>query len=226
MQKLLPGLLLLLACSGLKAQDSDPAPVAPPAAASSAAQQTALPPPSVHEKWKFFLKETATPLIALDVLPGATLSQMTHSAPLYGRNPWRHEAFLKRVGAIAGDTVSANFFSDFLLASAFHEDTRYVAKGPSSHHGLIWRFGYAISRSVVTHTDAGADTFDFANVIGCGMSAALSNAYYPPLSRTRAVSLTNWGTGIASSGFSNLMPEFGPGVGRFFKRHLFHRDRH
>ena len=117
--------------------------------------------------------------------------------------------------------MSQNFFADFLLASALHEDTRYVRKGPSRK---LWpRVGYAISRAVVTRTDAGAAAFNFANVGGCAMSAGLSNAYYPPVSRTTSVSLTNLGTGIAGSGLTNLMPELGPDVGRWLKRHLpFH----
>jgi hypothetical protein len=55
------------------------------------------------------------------------------------------------------------------------------------------------------------------------MSAGLSNAYYPPVSRTAAVSAVNWGTHIGGAGLTNLMPEFGPDVGHWFKRHLrFH----
>ncbi len=108
-----------------------------------------------------------------------------------------------------------------MLASVFHEDTRYVRKGPSG--GLLTRIGYAISRPVVTRTDSGQGTFNFANVGGCAMSAGLSNAYYPPVSRTMSDSLTNWGTNIAGAGLTNLAPEFGPDVSRWMKRHLpFH----
>ena len=40
---------------------------------------------------------------------------------------WR---FPETRGASLGDIISQNFFADFLLASAFHEDTRYVRRGP------------------------------------------------------------------------------------------------
>ena len=223
----LRGLLLLLACSCLKAQDPTPAvnPAGTSANTSSAnTTTTTLATPSVEEKWNFFVSETATPLLLMGVAADATDSQLTRSAPLYGKHFWPHHAYLKRIGATTADDISENFFSDYLLASAFHEDTRYVRQGPA-HHGLVWRVGYAVSRSLVTRTDAGGPTFDWANVLGCAMSAALSNAYYPAVSRTRAESLTNWGTNIAGSGLSNLLPEFGPGVGRFFKRHLFHRQQ-
>jgi hypothetical protein len=178
-------------------------------------------PPSTSEKWSFFIGETANPLLLVAALPDATASQLTRSAPLYGKHPWRHDAFLKRIGGTVGDDVSQNFFADFVMASALHEDTRYVRRGPSRR---MWpRIGYAISRAVVTRTDSGTATFNWANVTGCAMSAALSNAYYPDISKTPAEALTNWGTNIAGAGLTNLMPEFGSDVGHWMKRHLFRR---
>jgi hypothetical protein len=182
---------------------------------------TTTPEPSIAEKWNFFTSETLSPFTLAASGFNATVSQATRSAPLYGKHPWRDWAFPKRVGASLGDIVSQNFFSDFLLASAFHEDTRYVRMGPT--HRKWARVGYAISRSVITRTDGGDPTFNAANVLGSAMSAGLSNAYYPAVSRTASASMTNLGTTIAGAGFANLMPELGPDVGRWFKRHLpFH----
>jgi hypothetical protein len=147
---------------------------------------------------------------------------MMRFSPLYGRHFWRKAAFLKRLGANVGDEVSGDFFSDFVLASAFHEDTRYVRRGPS--HRMWPRIGYAITRAVVTRTDSGEATFNWARVVGDAMSAALSNVYYPPMSRTATIGAVNWGTGVGGAGLSNLMPEFGPDVGHWLKRHLLHRQ--
>ncbi len=179
-------------------------------------------PPSLSEKWKFFVDETVTPLTLVAASLDATASQLTRSAPLYGKHPWKRGAFPKRFAATVTDDITQNFFADFLLASAFHQDTRYYRMGPTRK---LWpRIGYAISRAVITRTDAGDPTFNSANVLGCAMSAGLSNAYYPPVSRTTRDSLTNWGTNVAGAGLTNLAPEFGPDVARFFKRHMpFHR---
>lgn len=144
----------------------------------------------------------------------AGISQITNSTPLYGREFW--PAYPERYGAAVGDIVSQNFFGDFLLASAFHEDTRYVRRG--STHKLLSRIAYAVSRSVITRTDAGAATFNWSNVLGTGMSAALSNAYYPPESRRPGVAATNYGTSLAGSGFANLLPEFWPDFHGWIKR--------
>lgn len=224
--RFLYSLLALVSASCLRAQDAvppDPAtqsPVVPnsfaPAAAGAGLGGSSA---SLDEKWKFFVSETFTPMLMVAVLPDATASQLTRSAPLYGKHFWHRHAFLKRIGATTADDTSQNFFADYLLASAFHEDTRYVRAGHS--HGVFWRMGYAVSRAVVTRTDSGDATFSWANVLGCAMSAALSNAYYPPASRTAGVALTNWGTNVAGSGLSNFMPEFGADVGHWFKRHLF-----
>jgi hypothetical protein len=212
------GLLFLLACPFAHAQDAlvpDPTTQIPIPQTSVAVAS-----PSVSEKWNFFVHETVNPLLLVAAVPDATASQLTRSAPLYGKHFWRNHAFLKRFGATVGDDVSQNFFADFVLASAFHEDTRYVRRGPS--HKVWPRIGYAISRAVITRTDSGDATFNWANVIGCAMSAGLSNAYYPPVSRTAAVGAVNWGTNVAGAGLTNLMPEFGSDVGHWMKRHLIH----
>jgi hypothetical protein len=179
---------------------------------------SALPPPSVSEKWSFFVSETVSPFTLVAAGLDATASQLTRSAPLYGKHFWRGGAFPKRFVATVGDDLSQNFFADFVLASAFHEDTRYIRKGSS--HKMASRLGYAISRAVITRSDAGDATFNWANVTGCAMSAALSSAYYPPVSRTPAVGAVNWGTNVAGAGLANLMPEFGPDLGHWMKRHL------
>jgi hypothetical protein len=202
---------LIIAVLAACAFAQDPSGPAAPTSAPLAA-------PSIQEKWDFFLQETVTPFTLGAGAFNAAVSQSTRSAPLYGRH-W--DAYPKRFGASIGDIVSQNFFGDFLLASAFQEDTRYVRWGTT--HRLWPRIGYAISRSIITRTDSGGATFNYANVMGTAMSAALSNAYYPPVSRTPRESATNWGTSVAGSGLANLMPEFLPDVKAFLKRYnLFH----
>jgi len=186
---------------------------------ASVTAMATLPLPSMPEKWDFFVSETVTPFSLVAAGLDATASQLTRSAPLYGKHFWKRGAFAKRFGATVGDDTAQNFFADYVMASIVHEDTRYIRKGPVNGD-VLTRIGYAISRAVVTRTDSGVPTFNWANVTGCAMAAALSNAYYPPVSRTASVALVNWGTNIAGAGLTNLMPEFGPDVGHWLKRHL------
>jgi hypothetical protein len=182
--------------------------------AQDASQSTSLSPPSVQEKWNHFANETFAPFTLAAGGFNAAVSQVTRSAPLYGRH-WN--AYPKRFGASVGDILTQNFFGDFLLASAFHEDTRYVRRGRS--HRLWPRIGYAVSRAVIVRRDEGGETFNFANVFGTAMSAGLSNAYYPAVSRTPRETMTNWGTSIAGSGLVNLMPELWPDFSAWMMRH-------
>ena len=175
----------------------------------------ALVTPSTSEKWEYFENETIAPFTLGAGAFNAAVSQLIQSTPLYGRDPW--PAYPKRFGASVTDIASQNFWGDFALASAFHEDTRYRRLGESRRR---WsRIEYAISRSVITRTDAGGATFNWSNVLGTAMSAGLSNAYYPPASRTAGAALTNWGTSVAGSGLANLLPEFLPDFKRWLKRH-------
>jgi hypothetical protein len=189
--------------------------------AQDAGESDLLPPPSAAEKWDLFQAETAAAFTLGAGAINATVSQVTHSTPLYGR-PWTGP-YAERFGASVADIVSQNFFGDFLLASALHEDTRYRRLGSS--HRLWTRVGYALTRSIVTRTDAGGAEFNWANVAGTGMSAALSNAYYPPASRTVRTSTTNWGASVVGSGLVNLMPEFWPDVSRWMNRIIHHESR-
>lgn len=199
----------LAACSflladGLWGQSPDPS-----------LQPAAPSPPSVSEKWRLFENETFSPLTLGAGAFNAAISQATNSAPLYGRDPW--PAYAERFGSAIGDIATQNFFGDFVLASALHEDTRYVRLGPSRR--LLRRVVYSISRSWIARTDAGNPTFNFANVGGSAMSAAVSNLYYPPASRNGQTAAVNWATDIAGSGFANLLPEFWPDVRSWVGRH-------
>ena len=184
-------------------------------------ETSTITPPSIDEKWDNFIHETVAWYTLGAGGFNATVSQLARSAPHYGRH-W--DAYPERFGASVADIATQNFFGDFVLASAFHEDTRYVRRGPTHH--LLPRIGYALSRAVIVRRDAGGDTFNFANVLGTGMSAGLSNAYYPARSRSLHETFANWGSTVGASGLVNLMPEFWPDFSGWLKRHnpLRHRS--
>lgn len=183
---------------------------------SGSLQAPAPAPPSPSEKWNLFETETLAPITLAAGVFDAGISQASNGVPNYGRG--FSPGFVERFGAGFGDIASQNFFGDFVMASVLHEDTRYVRRGPAVK---FWsRMGYAISRSVVTHTDGGRATFNWSNVLGTGMSAGLSNAYYPPQNRKTGVTLADWATEVAGSGFANLFPEFWPDFRGWVRRRL------
>jgi hypothetical protein len=188
--------------------------VAAPAIGQDSAQQQAQAPPSVGEKWRLFLDETFVPYTILASAANAGVSQATNSLPQYGVGGL---ALAQRFGAAVGDNASQNFFSDFVMASVLHEDTRYRRRGPP--HGFWWRVGYAISRGFVTRTDIGERTLNWSNFTGCALQAGLSNAYYPPRNRNLLSTMINWANSVGASGFGNLFPEFLPDFKQWLKRH-------
>jgi len=168
---------------------------------------------TVKQKWQFFVEETFTPLTIVASAATGGESQATNTDPKYGVG---HVALEKRLGAATLDNVTQNFFSDFVMASVLHEDTKYRRRG--EQHGFWARVGYAISRAVVTRTNAGASTVNWSNFTGTALSVGLSNAYYPVSSRNLNATLINWGSSTASAGFGNLFPEFVPDFKRWLKR--------
>jgi len=172
---------------------------------------------TTHDKWRNFLSETGSPLTLGGGTFNAFFSQVTQTDPQYGKGG---AALAQRFGASVADIVTQNFFGDFVVASALHEDPRYHRKGEG--HSLLYRTGYAISRALVIRKDTGGNTFNFDNVLGSAMSSGFSNLYYPAASRTGGAFLMHFGTDIADNGFVNLAPEFWPD----FSRKVLRRGRH
>jgi|SRR5579859_233036 len=205
---------LFAASAGWSQQQPNPEPqiIEQPAPAADSSQSDLR---STDAKWMHFLRETASPLTVGAGAFNASFSQVTNTDPKYGVNGI---AYAKRYGASLADIAAQNFFGDFVIASAFHEDPRYFRKG--SGHSLLYRMGYAISRAVVIRRDSGGNTFNFDNLLGSAMGTGFSNLYYPPASRTKGAMLMHFWTDVADNGFVNLAPEFWPDFRRkVFRRH-------
>jgi hypothetical protein len=171
-------------------------------------------PLTVQQKFALFAKETFDPFTGAAAAAGAALSQIDNDDPKYGHGAG---PYAQRFGAAVADITTQNFFSDAVLASLLHEDPRYFRRGPE--FGMWYRVGYALSRVVITRTDAGNDRFNYSGMLGMGMGIALSNAYYPDSSVSGKEVASRFGTSFAAAALSNLLPEFWPDVHqKFFRR--------
>jgi hypothetical protein len=176
--------------------------------------QKSVSPLSVKQKFGLFAKETFDPFIVVSSAAGAALSQADNDHPQYGQGSG---PYAERFGAAVADVTTQNFFSDAVLASLLHEDPRYFRKGKEYR---FWpRLGYAVSRVVITRTDAGKRSFNYSGVFGMAMGIALSNAYYPARSVNGSVDVTRLGTSLVSAALSNILPEFWPDIREKFFRH-------
>lgn len=117
----------------------------------------------------------------------------------YGRYLWH---------ALA-DQTSENFFVEAIVPSITHEDNRYYTLG---HGGFLKRTGYALSRAVVTRSDAGNEVFNASEVIGAGSSAGLSSVYYPVRERSFSNTADQWGLNVGIDALSFVVKEFWPDI--------------
>jgi hypothetical protein len=117
----------------------------------------------------------------------------------YGRYYWRTFT----------DGVSGTFFTEAIVPAITHEDPRYYTMGQG---GFFRRTGYAISRGFVTKTDSGGTSFNFSEVVGNGLEAGLSNAYYPPEERGLNQTAMNFGTQMESAVLNHIFQEFWPDI--------------
>jgi hypothetical protein len=77
---------------------------------------------------------------------------------------------------------------------------------------FLKRTGYAVSRLLITRTDAGGRTFNFSEIVGNGVGAGISDAYYPPRERTWTKTYQKWTTQTALDGVFNIVKEFWPNI--------------
>ncbi len=115
----------------------------------------------------------------------------------------------------AVDQTSENYMVEFIFRTVTREDSRYYTLG---HGGFLKRTGYALSRSVVTRSNSGAEVFNFSEVFGAGAAAGISNLYYPSASRSFGTTGTQWVEDVGIDAASFWVKEFWPDI----NRHVFH----
>jgi len=174
-----------------------------------------LPPQTVKEKF-VTASEDSFDYSALPIPVGlAYYSYLRNSTPEFGTGGIGYARYLWHT---AVDQTSENYMVEFVVPAVAHEDTRFYTLG----YGGFWkRTGYALSRVFVTRSDAGNRTFNFGEVLGSGMAAGLSNAYYPSRERSFGNTGSQWGLDIAIDAASFVVKEFWPDINHF----LFHGDK-
>jgi hypothetical protein len=162
-----------------------------------------LPPQSVKEKFKTGALDSFdySSFIFLGIQAG--ISQGSNAYPAfrqgaagYGRYYWHTFA----------DQTDENLWVEGILPVVFHQDSRYYTLG---HGGFFKRGLYAVTRTVITRTDSGRETFNASEILGAGTAAGISSAYYPTQYRT-------W-TKVGQRWLTNVLLDFGTfGVKEFW----------
>ena len=102
------------------------------------------------------------------------LSQAENSEPGYGQGA---EGYGKRYAAAFADGTIENFMVGAVFPTLLRQDPRFFQSGQG---GFAHRTGYAVSRIFITRTDSGHSQFNYSEIVGSALSAAIStNTYHP-----------------------------------------------
>jgi hypothetical protein len=143
----------------------------------------------------------------------AGIAQLADEHPDFGQGV---AGFAHRYGTAYADQAIGNYMTEGILPVLFHEDPRYFRRGHGPVRSRTW---YAATRIFVTKTDSGAKSFNFAEVVGNGISAGVGNAYYPS-ERTVFDNFSRLGQALATDSISQILKEFWPDIKRkYFSHH-------
>lgn len=147
----------------------------------------------------------------------AGLAQISDQHPTFGQGV---KGFAHRYGTAYADQAIGNYLTEGVLPVLFHEDPRFFRR--TSARGGVWsRSFYAATRILVTKTDSGGSTFNFAEVVGNSMAAAAGNAYYP--GETHLLdNVSRLAVYLGTDAVSQVLKEFWPDIKRKYLTH--HRD--
>ena len=153
----------------------------------------------------------------------AGISQAENSEPGFGQG---FGGYGKRFASAFADGTIENFMVGAVLPSLLHQDPRFFQSGRGS---FTHRAGYAVSRTFVTRTDSGNAQFNYSEIVGSALSAAIStNTYHPrraiiatksgPRFYASDRTLTNtasvWGSQLGYDTITIVVKEFWPDIHR------------
>ncbi len=167
-----------------------------------------LPPQSVKEKFKTGALDSFDYSAFIFVGIQAGISQATNAYPAfhqgaagYGRYYWHTFA----------DQTDENLWVEGILPVVLRQDSRYYTLG---HGGLFKRGLYAVTRTVITRTDSGRETFNASEIFGAGTAASISSLYYPTQYRTWTKIGQRWLTNVLLDFGTFAAKEYWPDVNR------------
>lgn len=144
------------------------------------------------------------------------ISQAENSEPGFGQGA---EGYGKRYGAYFADGTIENYFTGAILPVILRQDPRFYEKGKGT---FVHRTEYAVSRIFVTRTDSGHAQFNYSEIVGSAMSAAISTySYHPRGDRNLPNTASVWGTQVGYDTITLVVKEFWPDIRRKLnkKRH-------
>ena len=160
-------------------------------------------PLTAHDKVVLAFKDSYSPFSFLGIIFSAGYSHAVNGQPNYGTDKG---AFGERLGATAIRDTSEQLFTDAVFSPMLHEDPRYYVEG--SQYNFFHRVIYAGTRPIITRTDSGKSTPNFALLLGYGAASAISYSYYPAINQNAKDTVATFGGGLAGAAIGDLVSEF------------------
>jgi hypothetical protein len=167
-----------------------------------------IPPLTTGQKFKLVALGTFDPIEFPYVGILALIDQAENTDPSFRQG---FVGYAKRYGAAYADTTIENFMVGAIFPSVLHQDPRYYQLGKG---GFWHRAGYAALRVFITRTDSGKKQFNYSELAGSAIAAALSNTYHPPPDRNALNSANIWVTQLWGDAVSFEVKEFWPDIRR------------
>jgi hypothetical protein len=167
-----------------------------------------IPPLTTGQKFKLVALGTFDPIEFPYVGLVALIDQAENTDPSFRQG---FVGYAKRYGAAYADTTVENFMVGAIFPSLLHQDPRYYQLGKG---GFWHRAGYAALRVFITRTDSGKNQFNYSELAGSAVAAALSNTYHPPADRNALNSANIWVTQLWGDAVSFEVKEFWPDIRR------------
>lgn len=164
---------------------------------------TPVSPLRTKQKFEMAYRKTVDPSFLVESVMFAGYDQVANYGPQYGAGAG---PFAQRFGYNAANLSSTFLLTDAVLPTIFHQDPRYFRRGHGSIGSRVW---WALRSEVVAYSDTGTEMPNYANVIGFGMSTALSNAYSPESSITFNKTMERYAVKEGVSFGLNILREFG-----------------
>ncbi len=114
------------------------------------------------------------------------------------------------------DKTDGNYMVDWAMPTVFHQDERYYAMGEG---GIFKRGIYAASRELITPNYHGKNSFNASEILGRGISQAISLAYYPSKTQTAGGYTEKYVYAVGRDALTNVFREFWPDI----NAHVLHR---
>lgn len=161
------------------------------------------------QKLELATDNSVAPSMVLGDLISAGIDQATNSLQGYGQE---YAGFGKRFGSALATSTTNQYFKTFLLPTLLHDDPRYFVL---LHGTTTKRVLYAITRVIVTRTDAKTEGVNWPGIAGPLMAEGLANVYLPPEQRTVGKTFRRYGIRIGVGAAANIVKEYWPTI---FKR--------